>query len=120
MGTGSRSPPAVAELGSFVELLAGIVDSVRAIGAEPFIIPAMGSHGGAIEDGQTEILRRLGVREETVGAPVRATMQTRDLGTARNGAAAHLDGFAAEADGIIVLGGRKLTLNRWGSWLPVS
>jgi hypothetical protein len=91
-------------MGGFVELLSGVVDAVKAVGGEPFLIPAMGSHGGATPEGQTEILRRLGVTEETVGAPVHATMDTRSLGTAGNGAVAHLDRLAAEADGIIVLG----------------
>lgn len=91
-------------MGGFTELLAGIADAVRAVGGEPFLIPAMGSHGGAVAEGQTEILHRLGIREETVGAPIHACMKTRRLGTADNGAVAHLDQIASEADGIIVLG----------------
>jgi hypothetical protein len=94
-------------IGGLVELLSGIVDAVRTCNAEPFIIPAMGSHGGATAEGQTEILHRLGVREQTVRAPVRATMETRELGPARNGAIAHVDRLASEADGIIVLGRTK-------------
>lgn len=94
-------------IGAFVELLAGIADAVKACGGEPFIIPAMGSHGGATPDGQTEILHRLGVNERSVGAPIRATMETQELGPAENGAMAHLDRFAAEADGILVLGRTK-------------
>ena len=58
-------------IGGFVELLAGIVDAVKACDARPFIVPAMGSHGGATAEGQTEILRRLGVNEESTGAPRR-------------------------------------------------
>src|ERR1043165_3183395 len=94
-------------MGGFVELLAGIIDTVKAKGAKPFLIPAMGSHGGATEAGQTEILHRLGVKEETTGAPIRATMQTHALGTSDTGAIAHLDSVAAEADGIIVLARTK-------------
>jgi hypothetical protein len=67
----------------------------------------MGSHGGATAEGQTEILHRLGVSEQSSGAPIRATMETQELGSAENGAVAHLDRFAAEADGIIVLGRTK-------------
>src|SRR5205085_227110 len=63
--------------------------------------------GGAMPEGQAEILHRLGVDERTVGAPVRPTMETRDLGQSESGAAAHLDRFAAEADGIIVMGRTK-------------
>jgi hypothetical protein len=94
-------------MGGFVELVAGIVEAVKTAGGDPFIIPAMGSHGGATPEGQTEILRRLGVTDESVGAGVRATMHTRALGTSDNGAIAHLDDIAAEADGIIVLGRTK-------------
>src|SRR5689334_8716468 len=94
-------------MGGFGELVAGIVDAVKAAGAKPFIIPAMGSHGGATEEGQVEILRRLGITEETAGAPINATMQTHVLGTSKTGALAHLDSIAAEADGIIVLGRTK-------------
>ena len=94
-------------MGGFVDLLAGIVDAVKASGGRPFLIPAMGSHGGATEAGQTEILRRLGVTEEAIGAPIHATMQTHALGTSDTGAIAHLDSIAATADGIIVLARTK-------------
>jgi hypothetical protein len=90
-------------IGGFVEILSGVVDAVKAVGAEPFVIPAMGSHGGATPDGQREILRRLGVGDQ-LGAPVRASMNTVALGRAENGAVAHVDALAAEADGVIVVG----------------
>jgi hypothetical protein len=91
-------------MGGFLDLLAGAADAVRAAGGEPEIVPAMGSHGGATPEGQAEILRLLGVSDDTVGAPVRATMDTVTTGAAPNGAVAHLDRIASEADGIIVLG----------------
>jgi hypothetical protein len=94
-------------IGGLIELLSGIADAVKSCGGEAFIIPAMGSHGGATAEGQAEILHRLGVSEESVRAPIRATMETQELGSAQNGAVAHLDRFAAEADGIIVLGRTK-------------
>ena len=94
-------------IGSFVELLSGVADAVKSCRGEPFIIPAMGSHGGATAEGQTEILNRLGVSGQSAGAPIHATMDTRELGRAGNGAVAHLDRFAAEADGVIVLGRTK-------------
>ncbi len=94
-------------IGAFIELLSGIADAVKSCGAEPFIMPAMGSHGGATPEGQKEILNRLGVTEQSTGAPIRATMETHALGRSENGAIAHLDRFAAEADGIIVLGRTK-------------
>jgi hypothetical protein len=94
-------------MGGFVQLLAGIADAVKSVGAEPLIIPAMGSHGGATAEGQVEILKRLGVTEDSVGAPIKATMQTHALGTSKTGAIAHLDDIAARIDGIIVLGRTK-------------
>ena len=94
-------------MGGFVELIAGIVDAVKASGGQPFIIPAMGSHGGATEAGQTEILQRLGITEATTGAPIRSTMQTHALGTSDTGAIAHLDSIVADADGVIVLARTK-------------
>ena len=94
-------------IGGFVDLLAGIADAIKLCGGQPFLIPAMGSHGGATPEGQTEILYRLGVTEQSTGAPIRATMETHNLGPAENGAMAHLDRFAAEAHGIIVLGRTK-------------
>ncbi len=94
---GSRS------MGGFLDLLAGVVDAVKEAGGQPFIIPAMGSHGRAVAEGQIEILRLLGVTEEAAGAPIRATMETQTLGQAKNGAIAHIDQLAAEADGVIVL-----------------
>jgi hypothetical protein len=94
-------------IGAFIELLSGIVDAIKSCGGKPFIIPAMGSHGGATPEGQTKILNRLGVTEQSMGAPIHATMETHELGASENGALAHLDRFAAEADGIIVLGRTK-------------
>ena len=89
-------------MGGFLSMLKGIVTVIKEFGGKPFIIPAMGSHGGAFAGGQIDILTRLGVTEEAIGAPIRATMDTITLGVAENGAKAHLDAIAAEADGIIV------------------
>jgi hypothetical protein len=94
-------------IGGLLQLLCGISQAVRDAGGEPFIIPAMGSHGGSTPEGQTEILRRLGVTQDSAGAPIQATMETHDLGVSESGAAAHVDRLAAEADSIIVLGRTK-------------
>jgi hypothetical protein len=94
-------------IGGFLELLAGTAQAVRACGGTPFIVPAMGSHGGATAEGQTEILRRLGITEDSVGAPIRATMDTCEVGVSETGAVAHVDRCAFEANGIIVLGRTK-------------
>lgn len=94
-------------MAAFVEIVCGIADAIRAAGGKPFIIPAMGSHGGATAAGQTELLHRLGITEKSIRAPIQSTMDTLELGRSKSGAAAHLDKLAAVADGIIVLGGVK-------------
>src|SRR5947209_1797174 len=91
-------------MGGFLDLLSGIADALAELGAKPLIVPAMGSHGGATSDGQVEILKRLGVTDFSLNAPIEATMETLELGATKTGAAAHLDRIAANADGIIVLG----------------
>lgn len=91
-------------IGGLVPILSGIARAVKECGGEPFIVPAMGSHGGATPEGQTEILRLLGVNDGSVGMPIRSTMETVELGLASNGAMAHCDRFACDADGVIVLG----------------
>ncbi len=73
-------------------------------GAEPFIVPAMGSHGGATAQGQTEVLANLGVTEEFCGCPIRSSMETVRLGTTDGGYPVYLDKYASQSDGIIVVG----------------
>jgi hypothetical protein len=89
-------------IGGLLDILCGAAAALRECGAEPFVIPAMGSHGGATAQGQEELLRRLGV--DGAGVPIRSSMETVALGTAQNGAQAHVDRLAHEADGIVVIG----------------
>lgn len=91
-------------MGGFVELVGGVVDAITAAGGSPFVIPAMGSHGGATAEGQEEILRLLGVTNESVGAAVHSTTAVHELGVSETGARAYLDEAAAAADGVVVLG----------------
>ncbi len=84
------------------EIIKGVVEFVRSCGGEPFIFPAMGSHGGATAEGQVAILRDYGITEEFAGAPILATMEVERIGTA-NGIPVYTDKFAANADGIIVV-----------------
>lgn len=79
------------------------VDWLRATGAEPFIVPAMGSHGGGTADGQRSVLADLGVTEETMGVPVVATMETVVVGTLGDGIPVHHDAAAAEADHVLLV-----------------
>ncbi len=76
---------------------------LRAAGAEPFVVPAMGSHGGATAEGQVTMLAELGMTEESLGMEIRSTMDTVELGRVQDGPMAHLDRNAAGADGILVI-----------------
>lgn len=89
-------------------ILRAVAAEVRACGGEPFLVPAMGSHGGATPEGQMAVLAAEGITEESIGAPIRATMETVYLGTAPNGAEAHFDKNAYGADGTIVISTVKL------------
>jgi hypothetical protein len=76
---------------------------LRSLGAEPFVVPAMGSHGGATAEGQVELLAELGMTEHTLGMPIRATMETVEVDRLPGGPAVHLDAHAAKADGILAV-----------------
>ena len=79
------------------------VDYLKELGAKPFVVPAMGSHGGATAEGQRDVLAHYGITEETVGAPIEATMDTVEIGKTADGLPVLLDRNAAEADGIVPL-----------------
>jgi hypothetical protein len=81
-----------------------VATAVRDFGGDPFVIPAMGSHGGATAEGQLEVLKSLGVTEEYIEAPIKSSMEVVKIGDAPNGKPVYIDKFAAEADGIIVIG----------------
>ena len=86
-----------------VAVLRGAANEVKKTGAQPIIIPSMGSHGGATAEGQTEMLQGLGVTEETIGAPIVSSMDVVDLGTTEEGIPVVLSKDAMECDGIIVV-----------------
>jgi hypothetical protein len=78
------------------------VDHLKTLGARPFIIPAMGSHGGGTAEGQRSVLEKYGVTEATMGCPVRATMDVVQIGEVL-GLPIWLDRYAAEADWLGVI-----------------
>lgn len=80
-----------------------VSDFVKARGAQPFIVPAMGSHGGATADGQREVLRLNGVSEETVGALVVASMEVVELPQGPLRHRTFMDRQAYESDGVILI-----------------
>src|ERR687893_210150 len=85
-------------------ILRSLVQILKDAGAKPFIIPAMGSHGGATAEGQVEILSSLGVTEESVGAEIRSSMEVVELGETDSGVPVYMDRIASEADGVVVVG----------------
>ena len=93
------------EISNIALIIKTLVEEVKQAGGVPFIVPAMGSHGGAVAEGQTKILHDYGITEEYVGAPIRSSMETVCLGkTKEHGFEVHLDKNASEADWIIPVG----------------
>ena len=97
VGCGSRG---VANVG---EAAKAVVAELKALGAKPFIFPAMGSHGGGTVEGQVGVLAGYGITEALVGCPIRATMDTVELGTVAAGTPVYMDKFAAEADAVVLI-----------------
>lgn len=84
------------------DVLAALVREVRQRGGVPFIVPAMGSHGGATASGQVDVLASLGITEEAMGCPIRASMDVVELGRLATGETVYVDRIAAtEADMVI-------------------
>ena len=87
----------------YVPLLRTVVEFVQSKGGQPFVVPAMGSHGGATAKGQEEVLRGYGITEESIGAPVISSMETVQIGETDKGLGVYIDKNAYEADGIILM-----------------
>ncbi|WP_449540186.1 lactate racemase domain-containing protein [Ferdinandcohnia sp. Marseille-Q9671] len=79
------------------------VQFIKDLGATPFIVPSMGSHGGATGEGQREVLAHLGVTEESAGCEIRSSMEVIKLGELPNGLPVYIDKYASKADGIVVI-----------------
>lgn len=80
------------------------IEELRAAGAEPFVVPAMGSHGGATPEGQRAVLAEYGITKAEVGAPILATMDTHTVGQLEDGTPCYMDLNAWQADGVLVVG----------------
>ncbi|WNQ13613.1 lactate racemase domain-containing protein [Paenibacillus aurantius] len=79
------------------------IDAIKERGGEPFIVPCMGSHGGATAEGQKNILHHLGVTEEAMGAPILSSMEVVKIDSLPNGLPVYVDKIASEADAIVVI-----------------
>lgn len=96
VGCGSRGVANVAEAAK------AVVNELKALGAKPFVFPAMGSHGGGTAEGQAGVLETYGITEAHVGCPIRATMEVVELGVV-DGMPVYQDRFAHEADGVVLI-----------------
>src|ERR1044071_8338656 len=67
------------------QIVSVVVDHLKTLGAKPYIVPAMGSHGGATPQGQTSLLAEYGVTEENLGVPIRAAMEVECIGQTEDG-----------------------------------
>ena len=85
-------------------IIRGIVEHLKSLGAEPFIVPAMGSHGGGTAEGQQQIIESYGITEEFCGCAIRASMETVVVCDAEEGFPVHFDRHAYEADHVFVCG----------------
>ncbi|HEX6547158.1 MAG TPA: DUF2088 domain-containing protein [Candidatus Dormibacteraeota bacterium] len=96
VGVGSRG------IANLEPIVRAVVAELRSAGWQPFIVPAMGSHGAASAEGQAAVLAGYGITEERVGAPVRATMETRVVGEL-DGVPYHVDRHAVDAGALFLV-----------------
>lgn len=97
VGVGSRG------IANLKEIVEGLIRVLIAAGAQPFVIPAMGSHGGATPEGQTKVLAEYGITAESLGVPIDADMTVEKIGTALGGRDVLFSAAALRADGIVVV-----------------
>ncbi len=90
-------------IANIATVISAVVNELKEIGAKPFIVPAMGSHGGATSEGQKMVLKKYGITEEAMGAPVRSSMEVVEIGSTPEGLPVFLDKHAYEADHIGVV-----------------
>ncbi|WP_019534490.1 lactate racemase domain-containing protein [Paenibacillus ginsengihumi] len=102
---GQRVAVAVGSRGiaNIKEIVACVVSEVKKLGGEPFIVPAMGSHGGATDEGQAEVLAHYGITESAVGAPIVSSMETVQVGRTPGGIPLFFDKNAFMADAVVLV-----------------
>ena len=97
VGCGSRG------IANIAEIVKSVIRELKALGAQPFIFPCMGSHGAATAEGQKKVLESYGITEAATGVPIRASMETTIVGSLSDGTPVHMDKHAAEADAVVVI-----------------
>ncbi len=98
VGVGSRG------ISNIDTIVKAVVEFWKAKGMNPFIFPAMGSHGAATAEGQADVLAHYGIDEQTMGCPVKSSLDVISLGKTAEGIEAFLDKYASGADGIMLVG----------------
>jgi len=93
---------------NLVTMTRAAADTVKDLGGQPFIVPAMGSHGGATDEGQKSLLADLGISESTMGCPVVSSVEVEEIGKTPSGAPVYLDKNALHSDGIVAINRVKL------------
>jgi hypothetical protein len=97
VGVGSRG------ITNIKHIVAAVLEELKAAGAKPFIIPAMGSHGGATPEGQIGVLESYDITEQSMGVPIRASMEVERLGTSADGVEVFCSIEALRSDGIVIV-----------------
>ena len=108
VGVGSRG------ISNLVEIVKATIDLLKGAGARPFVVPAMGSHGGATPEGQTQVLAEYGITSASLGVPIEASMEVRCIGTCLDGRQVFFSVPALEADGVIAINRVKPHTDFWG------
>lgn len=112
VGIGSRG------IACLAQVVTPLLEELRALGARPFFVPAMGSHGGGTAEGQAEVIRSYGLGD--LGVPIHSSMETVLVGATPEGMPVYTDRHAAEADAIFVINRVKphtAFRNHWESGL---
>ena len=90
------------------KVLKAIIERLKDLGASPFVVPCMGSHGGATAEGQVEVLESLGITEQSVGAPILSSIEVEKIGKTKFGTPVFIDKNMLKADKIILVNRIKL------------
>jgi Lactate racemase N-terminal domain len=91
-------------IANIAQIIRAISEHLKALHASPFIVPAMGSHGGGTAQGQLQVLKDYGITEQFCGCPIRASMETEIIGQAAEGFPVHVDRYACQADHVLLCG----------------
>jgi len=90
-------------IANIFQITTAIIEELKRLGARPFIVPAMGSHGGATAEGQIEVLAGYGITEDSVGVPIRSSMEVVKIGEIKDQVPVFMDKIALGSDAIVVV-----------------